>query len=134
MTKSDFLGAWNLAVSHFQSNRDYNKTLSEADFAIECGQMLHILNPGRISEIEEGVIRDTILLAGSMVQIDSVFAVMRTIQLSEQAWEAYQKVSSVCRFAWGEGLVCQRDKGHTGKHYVERKDAKGAVTECFESE
>lgn len=45
--------------------------------------------------------------------------IIRVMSLAEKAWVSYQKNLNVCGFEW-EGFCCQRDKGHTGKHYAKK--------------
>ncbi len=78
-------------------------------------------------------IREMILRLVGMSEAHGVVDTIRVMYYCEQAWEAYQKASSVCRFTWGDGFQCGREKGHTGKHYAERQGA-NSVIEYAESE
>ncbi|MES3005271.1 MAG: hypothetical protein V4690_04195 [Patescibacteria group bacterium] len=78
------------------------------------------------------IVHEAILRLVNMSEAHGIVDTLHVMHYSEEAWEAHQKAFSVCGFTWGEGLVCQRDKGHTGKHYVERRDANNVVMGCFE--
>jgi len=79
-----------------------------------------IIPEGELTK-ESRLVCEMVVHLTAMSEAHGVVDTIKVMHYSERAWKAYQKAFSVCGFAWGDRFVCQREKGHTGKHYTERE-------------